>query len=425
MGLMAIARVHAGLSIGLGIALFGCTGPDGPIGITGDAGAPGPQGVGVEIDGGVVATSCLSPCHGFNGVVTQFKASHHYAAYVSFLATPTADEWTAPGSACGNCHAIDALARRVAGNVGTKANASVANVARGVLEYSGANGALADSTYTGSATVAEVYCTTCHAVTDANDPHKTGKPWTPKSFPFVVASGASDLVFIEKSASTSAVTGTSIGSLGTSNVCVMCHKSRKDVTRYITSSTVLTSVYWGPHEGPEADVFSGQGGYQYPGMAYGTSTHQVKLNCVSCHMPDLASNSGVSDHTMVPRVSTCQSCHLGVTSFDVNGGQSQVDLSMSELEAALSTAGFLTRSPTAPYLPLQPDELTDKAFATDLARPGGPPLTAAQAGAVYNYMLVARGSAHGVHNPKYVNQLIFDSIVGVTGMPPVSIARPQ
>jgi hypothetical protein len=416
------ARVFAGLSLGLGLTLLGCTGPDGPPGLAGAPGPPGPPGM--SVDGGV-SKSCLSPCHGFNGVITQFKASVHFSAYSMNLGTPTADEWTAPGSPCGNCHAIDSVARRVAGDVGTKGSVSVANVSRGVLEYSGASGALLDSTYTGSATVAEVYCTTCHAVTDANDPHKTGTPWTPNSFPFVVASGASDLAFIEKSASTSAITGTSIGSLGSSNVCIMCHKSRKDVTSYITAGTVLTSPYWGPHEGPQADVFSGIGGYQYPGMSYGTSTHQVKLNCVSCHMPDVASNSGVADHSFAPRISTCQSCHLGVTNFDVNGGQSQVDLAMSELEGALSKAGFLTRSQGAPYLPLQPAELKDMAFKTDLARPGGPPLTAAQAGAVYNYMLVARGSAHGVHNPKYVNQLIFDSIVGVTGMPPVSIARPQ
>ena len=59
----------------------------------------------------------------------------------------------------------------------------------------------------GSATVAEVYCTTCHAVTDANDPHKTGIPWTPGSFPLQVADDGG-AINIEKSPSTAAVTGT-------------------------------------------------------------------------------------------------------------------------------------------------------------------------------------------------------------------------
>jgi hypothetical protein len=45
-------------------------------------------------------------------------------------------------------------------------------------------------------------------------------------------------------------------------------------------------------------------------------------------------------------------------------------------------------------------------------------LTAAQAGAHYNYILVARGGAYGVHNPLYVKELLYDSYKAVTGNPP-------
>ena len=70
------------------------------------------------------------------------------------------------------------------GNVLTTDDAGVVNLASGELQYAAPDtGALSTANYTGSATVAEVYCTTCHAVTDANDPHKTGIPWTPGSFP--------------------------------------------------------------------------------------------------------------------------------------------------------------------------------------------------------------------------------------------------
>ena len=54
-----------------------------------------------------------------------------------------------------------------------------------------------------------------------------------------------------------------------------------------------------------------------------------------------------------------------------------------------------------------------------------PRLSADQAGALYNYFIVGRGGALGVHNPKYVQQLLFDSYVATTGNPPTTIVRPQ
>jgi hypothetical protein len=343
------------------------------------------------------------------------------------LGTAQATEWTAPNSPCGNCHAIDALAQRAAGAVGTADGGVVANVTHGELEYRiASSGPPSDSNYVGAATVAEVYCTTCHAVTNANDPHVTGLPWTPGSFPLVVASGASDTSFLEKSPSTSAVVGMSAGTLGSANTCVECHKSRKDVTSYIGASNVLTSVYWGPHEGPQADVFSGEGGYHYLGQTYGESTHQQKLTCIDCHMPPVATNSGVPDHSFAPRLSACQSCHVDATSFDIDGGQSLIKTAMFFLEAGLNSAGYLTRSTAAPYAALAGTQLTDGAFDTDQPRPGGPALTADQAGALYNYILIARGGATGVHNPKYTQQLIYDSYNAITGnVPPINIPRPN
>ena len=428
------------------LALPTCTGPTGPSGApgapaaageqgtpgaTGPPGAQGAPGSGLTQDGGLasIPTSCLSPCHGFNGVVSQFQASVHYSAYVTNLGTDTAGEWTAPGSACGGCHAIDGLEQRVAGNVGVANGGAVTNLASGQLEYlDPVKHTVGEATYAGSASVAEVYCTTCHAVTDATDPHRTGAVWTPGSFPFLVPSDATSSAFIETSASTSAITGTSVGTLGAANACVWCHKSRKDVTSYVTASNVLTSTHWGPHEGPQADVFSGKGGYAYAGKTYGTSTHQAKLTCIDCHMPDRADNAGVADHSFNARLSACLNCHAGATSFDVNGGQSLISAAMQELRVALNGAGYLTRSAAAPYAALADADLADGAFDLDQPRPGGGEagaLTADQAGALYDYILVARGGARGVHNPKDVQQLVFDSIVAVTGNPPATIPRPQ
>ena len=48
----------------------------------------------------------------------------------------------------------------------------------------------------------------------------------------------------------------------------------------------------------------------------------------------------------------------------------------------------------------------------------GTTITDLQAGALYNYLLVARGSGWGVHNPTYTKQLLCDSILQLKGSAP-------
>jgi hypothetical protein len=85
-------------------------------------------------------------------------------------------------------------------------------------------------------------------------------------------------------------------------------------------------------------------------------------------------------------------------------------------------------------VPLTAANLADGMFSSDFARTGaGAPdggaavtLNASQAGALYNYFLIAKGGGNGVHNPTYTQQLIYDSILSLTGKAPVSLpVRPQ
>ncbi len=431
------------------LLVVGCSGPDGPQGEQGEAGTPGEAGLQGPIgpagppgsltaigEGGVaIQASCLSPCHGFNGVVSQFQTSVHYTEYLVNVSSATPEtEWTAPGAACGNCHAIDALQQRVSGNVLTSDGGVVLHLASGDLQYRDPRtGALSTSNYAGSATVAEVYCTTCHAVTNANDPHKTGLPWTPGSFPLQVADDAGTL-FVEKSPDTTAVTGTNAGNFGPGDTCMWCHRSRVDITNYITATgNVITSVHWGPHEGPQADLFTGVGGYHFKNQTYGQSTHEQRLSCVDCHMVTVADNSNVPDHSFNPNLSACKSCHATATTFDVNGFESNVKAAMTQIETWLNgpiaDAGsdgggpiaLLTRAAAAPYTALTAAQLGDGNWSQDQPVPGamldGGALTQDQAGAIYDYLLVARGGGFGVHNPKYIAQILYDSYFALTGLP--------
>jgi hypothetical protein len=433
--------------VALAFLLVACEGPDGPQGQSGEAGTAGPAGMQGAMgptgppgsplsspEGGVaIQVGCLSPCHGFNGVIAQFQTSVHYTEYLVNVTSATPETaWTTTGEPCGNCHAIDGLQQRVAGTVGTTGDAGVVNLASGELLYAApGTGAQTAASYTGSATVAEVYCTTCHAVTNANDPHKTGIPWTPGSFPLMIDNDGGGTVFVEKSPTATAVTGTNAGNFGPGNTCMWCHRSRVDITSYIQpTGNAITSVYWGPHEGPQADLFTGVGGYQYAGQTYGQSTHEQQLSCVDCHMINMADNVGVPDHSFNPNLLACAQCHATATSFNVNGFQSQIQSAMTQIETWFNTEGFLTRATAAPYAPLTAAQLGDGNWADDLPVPGatvaGVLLTQDQAGALYNYIVVARGGAYGVHNPKYIAQILYDTYNALTGLPLAAFpARPE
>jgi hypothetical protein len=426
------------LALPIAVAIAACTGetgatgaegPQGSPGLPGEAGPPGPAGeAGVTIvadaslEGGSVDTTCFGACHGFGNVVDQWKFSKHYLE--SNLA---GDEpaWTA-GGPCGNCHAIDGLERRVAGTVDVATGATIpTDVSKGHMSYQvGGTGPVLEIGYSGPGRVAIIHCTTCHQFDSTNDPHVTGK-YVPGSAPLRVASGIDDYSVLEKSpaGSTSSV-GQPAGKWKAGNTCIMCHKSRKDVTFYITSSNKLSSAFWGPHEGPQADIYTGAGGYHFAGMVYGSAVHTVVANgCQGCHMQPVKSNHDVPDHSMHPSLELCKTCHTTYTGtdFDVQGGQTTVKAALKELQAALNAKNLLTRSAAAPYVALSAAELGDGNYDLDRVRPGSAAdgsdqvVDAATAGAIYNYLLIARGRDFGVHNPTYTKQLLFDSIKVIKG----------
>ncbi len=413
----------------LALSTASCEGPEGAAGAPGAAGTPGSPGApgapgakGASGDGGVteggLAVGCMSPCHGFNGVVEQWKTSTHFLA--ALANTDEVPIWTGAGT-CGNCHASDGFPRRLAGQVGAVVDGGPTNTRLGQLNY--LNGAtVTEATYSGQSSIASIGCATCHDTGATNDPHLTGALYVPGSFKLRAPTGPNDQMVLEKSPTVGVVTGTPAGKWGASNTCVGCHKSRKDVTQYITAPTTITSRNWGPHEGPHADIFSGLGGYSFSGKTYKNSTHQSVAGCSTCHMGKNPANGNVPDHSMHVTLQTCQAvgCHVGTATFDVLGGQGTVKAALSELRGLLNDAGYLTRSEASPYEALTVAELADTNFALDKARPSAG-LTADQAGALYDYLLVARGSALGVHNPAYTKELIYDSVFAFKGAAPAAI----
>src|SRR5205085_1956117 len=130
------------------------------------------------------------------------------------------------------------------------------------------------------------------------------------------------------------------------------------------------------------------------------------------------------DHSMRVTTATCNGsgCHNNVTSFDVAGGQGVVKAALGQLQGLLNDLGAITRSPSAPYDPLTQAQLKDGRYDLDGTKPGGFDQTTA--GALYNYLLIARGSAWGAHNPYYTKELLFDSITALGGVPAAIPTRP-
>jgi hypothetical protein len=388
----------------------GPAGPAGPVGPAGPPGAPGASGGGDA--GGVLSGACTTPCHTFNGVVDQWRFSRH--------SHPQKNE--IGGGSCGNCHAIDGIQQRVANVFIVPPDAGTPkDVPKGHISYKAANGAINEIGYGGATTIGRIHCSTCHDFNSTNDPHVTGS-YTAGQAPLRVPGGPTDTAYIEKTegAMVTEPLGTAV-SYGSGNLCVFCHKSRKDVSLYITDANVLSNVRWGPHDGPQADVYSGKGGYHFPSRTYSTSTHSTIANaCIGCHMSPVAANGNVPDHTMRPSVAFCKTCHTTYTgtTFDIQGGQTTVRNALRELQALLNQAKMLTRANTAPFGELTEEELADGQFHLDRVRPGNAPGTHIvankdTAGALYNYLIVARSKDLGAHNPTYVKQLLWDSILQV------------
>lgn len=430
IGIIAAASSASVGLVACGNGVDGETGPSGSPGPAGPPGPPGPAGTPGEVvdagGGGGMSGACTTPCHTFNGVVDQWRFSNHSHPQKNDVG----------GGACGNCHGIDGLEQRVADQYTIPADGGVpTDVAKGHVSYKATSGAVSEIGYGGATAIGRIHCSTCHDFNATNDPHVTGK-YVAGQAPLRVPSGTADTSIVEKTegASPADPVGTELA-YRAGNTCVFCHKSRKDVAFYIAANNPMSNANWGPHQGPQTDVYSGKGGYHFAGATYSTSVHSTIANaCVACHMQPVAENANVPDHTMKPKVAFCTTCHTQYkgTNFDIQGGQSTVKNALRELQAALNAAGMLTRSAGAPYVELSDTQLADGQFHLDKVRPNSGPggahiqADAPTAGAVYNYLIVARGKDFGVHNPTYTKQLLWDSIRQIKGTNPTSLpSRPN
>lgn len=190
---------------------------------------------------------------------------------------------------------------------------------------------------------------------------------------------------------------------GKGNLCANCHQARPiaDIPQAGGGDYEITDTSFGPHRGPQAEVTAGVGGY---GDKYtGSNVHYGAIadGCVTCHMTDASVGKLTGGHSMnmlyvldgnpVENVSGCIDCHKDIETFDRNGVQTEVGTMLEELRILLVAQGLIDGGGSSIV----------GIFSSE------------QAGALWNYRIVAEDKSLGVHNPgftKYLLQKAIDAI---------------
>jgi hypothetical protein len=232
--------------------------------------------------------------------------------------------------------------------------------------------------------------------------------------------------------------GAVVTGLGADAVCSTCHQGRQAGANVSTATAGLDEDSVAPglgflniHYGIAAAVTGGAdlgGGYHYPGQSYaGRFAHVPSANgCTACHDP----------HSTRVETEGCLSCHRGVTDlrdirtrhgdFDgdglISGGiATEIAGLRQHLHDAIQTyAGQISGAPIG-YAPGQfpyffHDSNADGSIGPDEAvfpnryQSWTPRLLKA----AYNYQLATKDKGAYVHNPRYVLQLLHDSLADLT-----------
>lgn len=199
---------------------------------------------------------------------------------------------------------------------------------------------------------------------------------------------------------------------GVSNLCVNCHHSRRNVNTYVADSVRL-STHYGPHYSVQGDVLIGTGGYEYADYTYRNSPHGTVTvdGCIDCHMSPSIGNF-LGGHTWKMEAETVEgemkntvgcntvNCHNAALeeTFNYDGYVDSVEVLWEQLGEELFARGLLQMEEDSSLVPK--DRLIIKSKDTT--------------GAVFNYMLVHEDGSEGVHNSKYVIDLLQSSLNFIT-----------
>lgn len=280
-------------------------------------------------------------------------------------------------------------------------------------DISGIVGDWVGSKHSGVIAVDEAFCKKCHD--GAVFANKTTSPTSESDFPVatdcrVCHTGQGQEIRTAGKVTLPALGGSVTGGQGA--VCMSCHTN-------ISAPTSNDKNRGAPHNNPAADVLIAFGGIRTSGATYGsTLKHATQPDtCVTCHMQKNA--QGVATHTFkVQGVQACTKCHPGITGpdikakadFDGNGTveglQQEVQglVKIVRAQLALQTNGGSVE-----------DFQGNIVFASKTATMTGAAFSDKAYNAGYNVILVEKDKSWGVHNPRFVVDLLQQSYKDLTG----------
>jgi hypothetical protein len=220
-------------------------------------------------------------------------------------------------------------------------------------------------------------------------------------------------------------TDPSLSLFGSSNMCLVCHQGRGSgptlQDRIDSGNLGFLNIHYYAAAG---SLFGGeaQAGYQYDGNDYiprnTFPSHPDEFStCEGCHMTNAENGE---NHTWIPEIANCQSCHGGGDSFDTLGGSpgenyANIDTLSGELYAAIQNYAETTIGTPIAYDPNRyPYWFTDtgaryNAFDETLLK------------CAYNYQVALKDPNGFIHNGSYIQQIVYDSIEACGGIPSVEV----
>lgn len=276
----------------------------------------------------------------------------------------------------------------------------------GFKDFIGADGSAKGIVNSAAPTTSVITCTTCHNNEASN----------------------MDLVTFPS--------GTIVANVGPSAPCMVCHQGRQSgpgidkvlgamAPDEISNKLNFLNVHYAA---AGATLWGGKvnGGYEYPGNDYqGLSSHPKNINeCTQCHDPhglNIRTQSCVSCHKTASDTKSLKMIRWNKTDFDgdkntTEGISGEIATMHESLLTAIQAYANKTGNPIVygahayPYFfvdtnanaKADKEELIFankyKAWTPRLLR------------AAYNYQFVAKDKGAYAHNPRYVMQLLFDSI---------------
>lgn len=186
----------------------------------------------------------------------------------------------------------------------------------------------------------------------------------------------------------------------TGQTCAQCHHARPDNAE-LAGQIADGASSFGPHWGPQMDLYVGNGCYEIEGYDYKrTHIHQyAPSGCVNCHMNLEADFHGgdqeQASHRFDAQVGACNAsgCHGPIPDFDYHDIQTEIAGFMELLAEALGYAGV--------------EAFLDGDTGFDSQAAG---VEVWEREAAYALVFVAYDGSVGIHNPDYARDLLRNAI---------------